>query len=622
MLDQHRFRACVGAPSSLAVWVHQGPGRRAAAGLLCLTLLAASQAAADLVGYWSFEADDAADGSGYGNDGSLVNGPVFTDDVPATIPSARSISFNGADNTGSYVQIPHADSLSFTGGMVTVSFWMKANAADPSPWLRAINKDNGGSHGFEIQRNDAGATAALRIDTATNNQSKAIGPAWNGAWNHIVFSLNNGMANVWLNGVRTVNNSAYFHTGGFDNTADLIMGRSFQESAREYDGLMDDVAVWDTALNHGMALALYRPICGYDVTQMQTLFNVYTSGVPATIGERQWHAVSNLLLGEGQSFVWTNRNEYYLQLDAAGKGVASTNLATAAVDLVGYWTFDGEDASDFSGFGNDGTVESHVAFTNDTPTGTGRAAAFFGGSDSLAQIAVPNSQTLAVNDAMTLSFWVKMYTNTPSWTRFLRKSDESSARNGWLIDRDSGSFNIGVRYDTGGGGGLFNQNRLFSSGSEIDGTWHHVVIVAYDNGSGTTANGTTKKFVDGVLKRSETYDHGTGFGNTSPLEFNNQGNFIGRLDEVALWYDALTDGMAIALYDPVLGFDQTQMRDLFNVFLTGQERMVGGRRWKPVSGLSLGEGQSAISGDNIYLQLDAAGNGVAVIISGTLFALF
>jgi hypothetical protein len=62
---------------------------------------------------------------------------------------------------------------------------------------------------------------------------------------------------------------------------------------------------------------------------MQTLFNVYTSGVPATIGERQWHAVNNLLLGEGQSFVWTNRNEYYLQLDAAGNGVASIILGTA-----------------------------------------------------------------------------------------------------------------------------------------------------------------------------------------------------------------------------------------------------------------------------------------------------
>jgi hypothetical protein len=78
---------------------------------------------------------------------------------------------------------------------------------------------------------------------------------------------------------------------------------------------------------------------------------------------------------------------------------ASTNLATAAVVLVGYWTFDGEAASDLSGFGNDGTAESHVAYTNDTPNGTGRAAAFFGGSDMLAQISVPNSQTLAVNDA-------------------------------------------------------------------------------------------------------------------------------------------------------------------------------------------------------------------------------
>ena len=622
MFERHHHSACRVSSSSQAVKAHQGPGCRAVAGLLCLTLLTASQAPADLVGYWAFESDDASDGSGYGNDGTLVNGPVFTDDVPATIPSTRSILFNGVDNTGSYVQIPHADSLSFTGGTVTVSFWMKANAADPSPWLRVINKDNGGSHGFEIQRNNAGATAVLRIDTATNNQSTAIGSVWNGAWNHIVFSLNNGKANVWLNGVRAVNNGPYFHAGGFDNTADLIMGRSFQENSREYDGLVDDVAVWDTALNHGMAIALYRPICGYDVTQMQTLFNVYTSGVPATIGERQWHAVSNLLLGEGQSFVWTNRNEYYLQLDAAGKGVASTNLATAVVDLVGYWTFDGEDASDRSGFGNDGTVESNVAFTNDTPTGTGRAAAFFGGSDALAQISVPNSQTLAVNDAMTLSFWVKMVTNTPSWSRFLRKSDENAVHNGWLVDRDGSSINIGVRYDTAGGGGLFNQNRLFSSGNEIDGTWHHVVVVAYDNGSGTTANGTTKKFVDGVLKLSQTYNHGTGFGNTNPFEFNNEGKFIGRLDEVALWYDALTDGMAIALYDPVLGFDQTQMRDLFNVFLTGQERVVGGRRWTPVSGLSLGEGQSAIRGNNIYLQLDAAGNGVAVIISGTLFFLF
>jgi len=576
-----------------------------------------TQAAADLVGYWTFEDDDASDGSAYGNNGTLVNAPAFSNDVPATISSLRSISFNGSDNDGSYVQVPHSSSLAFTGGTATVSFWMKANAADPSPWLRAINKDNGGSYGFEVQRNGDGATATFRIDTATNNQGIAIGSIWNGAWNHIICSLDNGKANVWLNGVRTVNNATYFHADGFDNTANFIMGRSFQEAAREYDGLMDDVALWDTALSNGMALALYNPICGYTVSQMQTLFNVYNSGVTDTIGERQWHTVTNLLLGEGRSLVWTNRNACYLQLDAAGKGVASTNLATTALELVGYWTFDGEDASDRSVYGNDGTVESHVAFTNDTPSGTGRSAAFFGGGDSLAQINVPNSQTMAVDDAMTLCFWVRMDTNTPSWTRFLRKGDESNTHNSWLVDRDSSSSNIGIRYDTAGGGGTFNQNRLGGSGSEIDGTWHHVVIVAYDNGSGTTANGTTKKFVDGELVLSQTYNHGTGFGNTLPLEMNNGGQFIGCLDEVSLWHAALTDGMAIALYDPINGFDQTQMLELFNVFVTGQARKVGGRLWRPVSGLSLGEGQSAVMGDNCYLQLDAAGNGVAATIPGT-----
>jgi hypothetical protein len=214
-----------------------------------------------------------------------------------------------------------------------------------------------------------------------------------------------------------------------------------------------------------------------------------------------------------------------------------------------------------------------------------------------------------------------METNTPSWTRLIRKGSENSSQNSWLVDRDSSSYNIGIRYDTAGGGGLFNQNRLNGSGSEIDGTWHHVVIVAYDNGSGTTANGTTKKFVDGVLKLNQTYNHGTGFGNMLPLEINNQGNFIGCLDEVSLWYHALTDGMAIALYDPIMGFDQTQMLGLFNVFLTGQQRVVGDRLWETVSGLSLGEGQSATVGENYYLQLDADGNGVAALapFRGTLF---
>jgi hypothetical protein len=90
---------------------------------------------------------------------------------------------------------------------------------------------------------------------------------------------------------------------------------------------------------------------------------------------------------------------------------------------------------------------------------------------------------------------------------------------------------------------------------------------------------------------------------------------------MSIWYNALTDGMAIALYDPILGFDQPKMALLFNIFLTGDPQMIDGRRWEPVSGLSLGLGQSAIHGENYLLQLDADGNGVGSIIAGTLIMI-
>jgi len=158
-------------------------------------------------------------------------------------------------------------------------------------------------------------------------------------------------------------------------------------------------------------------------------------------------------------------------------------------------------------------------------------------------------------------------------------------------------------------GGAVNQNRL-NAGNEIDGEWHHVVIVA--------DNGTTEKFVDGESVRTDSYDHGTGFGNTAVIEINNEGNLIGALDDISIWYNALSDGMAIALYNPILGFDQIKMAILFNVFLTGEPQTIGGRLWQPVSGLALGEGQSAIHRENYYLQLDSDGNGVGSIIEGTL----
>jgi hypothetical protein len=72
-----------------------------------------------------------------------------------------------------------------------------------------------------------------------------------------------------------------------------------------------------------------------------------------------------------------------------------------------------------------------------------------------------------------------------------------------------------------------------------------------------------------------------------------------------------------------LGFDQTQMRDLFNVFLTGQG--ADGRRpaLETRIRLSLGEGQSARSAATTTTSSwTPPGTGSQWFISGTLFPSF
>jgi hypothetical protein len=581
--------------------------------LILLAVFAVNQARAELVGYWTFDSDDATDYSGFGNHGAVEAYVAFTNDTPTGI--GRAAAFAGGNDPNAQITMTNTASLQVDDTM-TLCYWVKMDAATPD-WTRYIRKNNSSTalDGWMVNRNDSTLSSGIRFDTeqsgGAGNQNTLTGGAedLDGEWHHVVFVADNGSGEKFVDGV-SVQTSTYNHGTGFGNTEPIVLNANDTYTGA-FVGALDDVTLWNTALTEGQAIALYNPILGYDLTQMQTLFNVCTSGVPVTIDGLEWEAVTNLTMAAGHSLELNNSKLYYLQLDDDGNGVASTNQATTAVELLGHWSFDNDDATDDSGYGNHGIVDAEVAFTNDTPTGTGRAAAFFDGTNYNAQINIPHNGSLYLDDTMTLCFWMKMDPSSKDWIRVIRKSSSGSA---WIVNRYSSSDDLCMRYDTKVDDvvGTDNQNRL-KAGNEIDGEWHHVVIVA--------DNGVTEKFVDGVSVRTDSYDHGTGFGNTAPIEINNEGNLIGALDDVSIWYNALSDGMAIALYDPILGFDQTRMATLFNVFLTGEPQRIDGRLWESVSGLTLGEGQSAIHDENYLLQLDSDGNGVASIIEGTLIMI-
>lgn len=79
------------------------------------------------VGIWDFDEGSgttANDSSGYGNDGDLVNGPVFRcgeDDTPSR--DGCSLEFNG---TNTYVEVSNDASLSISD-KITITAWFKSN---------------------------------------------------------------------------------------------------------------------------------------------------------------------------------------------------------------------------------------------------------------------------------------------------------------------------------------------------------------------------------------------------------------------------------------------------------------------------------------------------------------
>jgi hypothetical protein len=92
----------------------------------------------NLVGYWKFDegaGTTAADSSGNGNNGTLINGPTWTGvTAPLSYSNPQALSFDGVN---SYVRIP--DSSTLRPGSITTSAWFYLSST-PSPAKTVVGK--------------------------------------------------------------------------------------------------------------------------------------------------------------------------------------------------------------------------------------------------------------------------------------------------------------------------------------------------------------------------------------------------------------------------------------------------------------------------------------------------
>jgi len=214
-----------------------------------------------------------------------TNGAVYTADGQGHTgqPGDRALDFgtNSAQRVvrsraiAPYLQAASAlDPVSSLSDQISISFWQKWSVVpvgSSSFWIVSPNPTMGG-RGMQAHNPNGGAAGTIFFDTAgcctvPLQRMSGTAPAgfnWQN-WHHFAFIKNGITKQVWIDGklVLTVDGANALPT----DFTELILGTSYPNYAAQLLGLMDDVAIYGTALSTNQIEALAYGLSPMDVEQ-------------------------------------------------------------------------------------------------------------------------------------------------------------------------------------------------------------------------------------------------------------------------------------------------------------------------------------------------------------------
>jgi predicted MPP superfamily phosphohydrolase len=205
------------------------------------------------IAYWSFDnaGDPSHDDSGNGHNGT-VNGAVSV-----IGKCGKALSFDGS---GDYVYVPDSPSLN-PSNAITIAAWIRPYSF-VSSWTPVVTKSNWESgsptttKGYVLEFNQSNSGIRFYIDGPGNTgaMTDVVAVPLN-EWTHVVGVYDGATVRLYVNNIAysPVNCSIDIPSSG----GDLYIGRSFAAPNRYFNGLMDEVRIYDRALNTAEIEELY-----------------------------------------------------------------------------------------------------------------------------------------------------------------------------------------------------------------------------------------------------------------------------------------------------------------------------------------------------------------------------
>ncbi len=217
-----------------------------------------------LVAHWKLDetspSTTAADSSGNGNTGTLVNGPTWT-----TGQINGALDFDGVND---YVDFGTGTSLDMGAGNFSLSGWFKSGFGFGRTMAGKGGTGPGGTrYLITLDETDCGGGMKIKVeidDDTTKKFTCSSGSSFNdNAWHHAVLVRNGNNLRLYEDGQQVATPTDITGYGNINSTRIFSIGSMFDEGALNqssfFSGLIDDVRIYDRALSAAEVTDLFNP---------------------------------------------------------------------------------------------------------------------------------------------------------------------------------------------------------------------------------------------------------------------------------------------------------------------------------------------------------------------------